>query len=377
MATTSDSSPDMGRQGTVRMAITEQIADMRPGERLPSIRNLMDTYGVTQVTIERCLGYLEGRGSIVRKPRSGTFVADVSAQSGPSRNGKTLGVIIPSFVLPGSGSFLEGIEEAAAAEGWMIQVCNAARGLDHELQFFQRCAQIGTKALIVYPSSWNILSDEYCDQVRRFVWSKKLSVVSVDLAIPGVGCDLATGDDVAAYECAAEILLEQGRTQICYCEAVGGLISAKRFAGVVKAVQSHGNGASVRRVAADLDRVQGDDQHVEATANRLADHLTDDLDAVIVGSTPLLPAVKKAIDLRGRNIGEDIAVAASMADSAAPPKAPIIQLRLPNRKIGRKAFELMLNRINQPDRAPVEARIPFEIINPYEKGTDSPISNKT
>ena len=365
------STPGIGRRGAFQRAIIRHIAEMRPGDRLPSIRKLMDTYGVTQVTVERCLGYLEGRGKIVRKARRGTYVAETTARGENHAADKTLGVIVPCFTLElGIGRFLEGLEEAAAADGWMVQICNAARGQEHELQFFRRCAEIGTQALVVYASSWNILTAEYCDEVRRFVWNKQLSVVGVDLAIPGVGCDLVAGDDTEAYERATKMLLERRARRICYLEAAAGLVSAKRFAGVQKAIEAQADGAVIVNLAAPTDRSSGTDPNVETTAQRIAAEMPADVDAVIVGSTPLLASVLRAAELRGRNIGEDLAVVASLSDNAPACQSPIIELRKPNRKIGRKAFKLVMRRLNNSNVAPVECRVPFEIINPYKESVE-------
>ena len=364
------SRPDNGRQIVVRKAIADHLAAMRPGDRLPSIRSMMDMYGTTQVTIERCLGYFEGRGRIVRKARSGTFVAETSTADKTRLNDKALGVIVPSLTAAafGTSSFLEGLEGCAAAAGWMVQICNAERGQEHELQFFGRCAKNGTQGLIVYPSTWNILSDEYCDEVRKFVWEKKLSVVCVDLSIPGVGCDLATSDDVGAYDQVTNILLKQGRRRLCYVEAAAGIISAKRLAGVQRAIGNGNRGeVTLSRISASLDRVRGDDRNVAATARCLADQLPADVDAVIVGSTVLYEAVLRMIELTGRTIGDDLAVAASLIDHAPPCTVPVIELRKQNNRIARKAFELVTARLANPDRMPVECRIPFEIVDPYER----------
>ena len=366
MTTKVVSSSRASRQGAVRQDITEHLTALRPGDRLPSIRSLMAQYNVTQVTIERCLGYLEGSGKIIRKARSGTYVADASSQSENHKADNVLGVIVPSFAFElGSGRFLEGVEQAAAAEGTMVQICNAAQGHEHELEFFRRCAENGTQALVVFPSSWNILSQEYCHGVRQFVWQKQLSVVGVELSIPGVQCDLVTCDEMGAYERATEIFLQAGRKRICYVEAAAGIVSTMRFAGVQKAMQSRGDGVSMTRVAAYLDHVYGTDRNVEATAELIAEQMPADVDAVIVGSTPLLSSVVRAIELRGWTIGDNLPVAASMSDNAPSCKSPIIELRKPNRKLGLKAFELVTQRLAEPDRPPVECRLPFEIINLY------------
>ncbi|MBC6462372.1 PLP-dependent aminotransferase family protein [Actinomadura sp. HBU206391] len=53
-----------------------QISGLRPGERLPSSRELMERHRVSPVTVSRALGVLAAEGLVVTRPGSGTYVAD-------------------------------------------------------------------------------------------------------------------------------------------------------------------------------------------------------------------------------------------------------------------------------------------------------------
>jgi GntR family transcriptional repressor for pyruvate dehydrogenase complex len=48
---------------------------LRPGERLPSERDLAETMDVSRPTLREALADLESRGLIVARPGGGTFVA--------------------------------------------------------------------------------------------------------------------------------------------------------------------------------------------------------------------------------------------------------------------------------------------------------------
>ncbi|GAA5054159.1 DNA-binding transcriptional MocR family regulator [Thermocatellispora tengchongensis] len=61
--------------------LREQVARLRPGDRLPSSRELMRTHGVSPVTVSRALGQLAAEGRVVTRPGSGTFVAHSSASA--------------------------------------------------------------------------------------------------------------------------------------------------------------------------------------------------------------------------------------------------------------------------------------------------------
>jgi DNA-binding transcriptional regulator YhcF (GntR family) len=54
--------------------ILETIDEMNPGEKLPSVRDLIRTYSVSQATIERCLDDITRQGLIKRERGRGIFV---------------------------------------------------------------------------------------------------------------------------------------------------------------------------------------------------------------------------------------------------------------------------------------------------------------
>ncbi|OFX26769.1 MAG: hypothetical protein A2Z07_00305 [Armatimonadetes bacterium RBG_16_67_12] len=47
----------------------------RPGERIPSEREICDTYGISRTTVRQTIGVLVAAGLLVRVPAKGTFVA--------------------------------------------------------------------------------------------------------------------------------------------------------------------------------------------------------------------------------------------------------------------------------------------------------------
>jgi len=52
-----------------------EIARARPGDRLPSSREIMRRHGVSPVTVSRALGQLAAEGRVITRPGSGAFVA--------------------------------------------------------------------------------------------------------------------------------------------------------------------------------------------------------------------------------------------------------------------------------------------------------------
>lgn len=56
--------------------LRRHVAALRPGDRLPSSRALMNRHQVSPVTVARAIGALAAEGLVVTRPGSGTFVAE-------------------------------------------------------------------------------------------------------------------------------------------------------------------------------------------------------------------------------------------------------------------------------------------------------------
>ncbi|MFE2994028.1 GntR family transcriptional regulator [Nocardia sp. NPDC059246] len=76
-----DVSGRVTKQAQLRSALTTLCANLRPGEMLPSERQLCDDYRVSRMTVREVLGQLESEGVITRVPGKGTFVAERVARS--------------------------------------------------------------------------------------------------------------------------------------------------------------------------------------------------------------------------------------------------------------------------------------------------------
>ncbi|MFJ9130949.1 winged helix-turn-helix domain-containing protein [Streptomyces sp. NPDC102340] len=67
-------------------ALRDDIKRMKPGEKLPSQRELMDRFGYASQTIQNGLAALRAEGLIVSAGNLGNFVSDGSAPSDDVRD---------------------------------------------------------------------------------------------------------------------------------------------------------------------------------------------------------------------------------------------------------------------------------------------------
>ncbi len=81
-ATGAISNSQVPKHEQLRVIILKLVKEeLEPGARLPSERTLMDSYGVSRITVRAAIGRLVNEGHLVRVPAKGTFVADSPVQS--------------------------------------------------------------------------------------------------------------------------------------------------------------------------------------------------------------------------------------------------------------------------------------------------------
>lgn len=69
----------------LQQAIRDRVAagEWKPGDQIPTIRELCDVYGVSRITVDQALGILAREGILTRRQGKGVFVAAPKIEQGP------------------------------------------------------------------------------------------------------------------------------------------------------------------------------------------------------------------------------------------------------------------------------------------------------
>ncbi|MBR7827841.1 PLP-dependent aminotransferase family protein [Actinospica sp. MGRD01-02] len=77
--------PDSSSTDSVIASLKRLLAQLSPGDKLPSSRDLVARHGVSPVTVSRAIAQLAAEGLVVTRPGAGSYVA---ARSTPARAGR-------------------------------------------------------------------------------------------------------------------------------------------------------------------------------------------------------------------------------------------------------------------------------------------------
>ena len=101
---------------------------LRPGDRLPTFREMRENFGATPTTVERVYRLLEGEGLIVRSQGRGVFVAATPARIATGVIGLSGATFARRLSHPYFAHLMEGVHEAAARAGREILVLQQRLG---------------------------------------------------------------------------------------------------------------------------------------------------------------------------------------------------------------------------------------------------------
>lgn len=191
--------------------VRDQIADavkrgeFRPGERLPSERDLALRFNVSYMTARRAVTALVEADILHRRERSGTYVAGSDDETVATR--LTVNVICTAYETPAVDEFVDGTARTIDERGWdmnLIRVSEDNQGP-------------AAAAIRDAPASFVLLHDLYpWQQVRAALIECRDKVVISGSRTDHLGVRCVQSDDAYAMRLAVNHLQEMGHANIAY-----------------------------------------------------------------------------------------------------------------------------------------------------------------
>ncbi|OOC62695.1 GntR family transcriptional regulator [Paenibacillus ihbetae] len=300
----------------------------RPGDRIPSEKELAEAYNVSRITSKKAMELLAAEGMIVRKPGRGSFVADpetgMQEAAAPGRqdgsrgvNGhgqeqavKLIGVVLTDFAGSYGTRLIYGMEDAARERDCFLVLRRTFGVQENEEDTIRKLLQLGVDGLIVFPAQGEFFNAEILKLVIE-----RFPLVLIDREIKGVAAASISTDNTKAATEAAEHLFDLGHTHIALLSPPPVDTSAveDRIEGFVQAHAGRGVAADRSLWICDLTSTlpnSFNDENIERDIGRIMKHLQEQpaITAIFAIEYYIALLAKEAVTRLGLSIPEDISI---------------------------------------------------------------------
>lgn len=230
---------------------------LRPGDRVPSERELAEQFQVSRITSKNALDRLEAAGVLLRRKGKGTFVArpEDRGTDGPSHGPdegsgvRTCGLILPDFSETYGLYLLYAIEERCSELGIRLLLKRTYGHQDQEERAIRHFAQSGVDGLIVFP----VHGEHYNTELLRLVFDQ-FPLVLVDRYLKGIPACCVYTDNRTACKVLTQHLIELGHEQIAFVSPPSEHTSTieDRLLGYMQAFHEKGIGLNAQHILSGL-----------------------------------------------------------------------------------------------------------------------------
>ncbi|MFV0366403.1 MAG: LacI family DNA-binding transcriptional regulator [Mangrovibacterium sp.] len=314
---------------------------------MASMNEVAKRAGVSIATVSRVLNNNE---SVNEDTRNKILAAIKELKYSPSRvakrlrskngGGNMIGIMIPDISNPFYVEVLKGIESIAFEQGYVTIFCNFEQSEEKETAYLKILESEAIDGLIA-------ASVNDVNPILERMLNAGLPVVCVDRDLKGVNVDLVQVDNEYGTYNAVSYLIKSGYKRIGYIGGLNTISTSKaREAGYCRALVESG-------LEVDESLVLDGDSSLESGASMAEQllSLTNPPDALFCGNNLLTLGALKVINRRGIKVPEDIGIVGfddmAWASSLNPPLTSVHQ---PAREIGRRAGDLLIQRIKNPNR---------------------------
>lgn len=262
-----------------------------------------------------------------------------------------LGVLLPDIQNPFYVDVMRGIEDVAYKNNYAIIMCNYGQDEKKEIMYLDILQSEAIDGLIAAPVNEN-------DQRLKSIIKEGLPVVCVDRGLAGIDVDIVWVNNEDGSFAAVTHLINSGYKRIAYISGLPSIPSSRmREKGYLRALENSSISSS------DLIKY-GDssyDSGVELCAQLL--DLPNPPDAIFTGNNLITLGALETIHKRKKRIPDDVAIVGFddmfWASSLNP---PLTAVRQPAYEIGKRAGELLIQRINDPLRPCIQMTLNAELM---------------
>lgn len=209
--------------------LTEEIESGRykPGDMIPTEKELMAQFGVSRMTTNRALQILVSSGVITRKAGLGSFVTHAATEPGatssPAREALTteervsglatplIGFVIPFLDHTIGPKLLAEIERQVRNVGFALAVACSYGEQASEEAAIEQLLSVGAQGLIIFP-----VNGEFYNRAILRLHVNEFPIVLVDKQLQGIPLPYVVTDNVGGARALTDHLLDHGHRNIAF-----------------------------------------------------------------------------------------------------------------------------------------------------------------
>lgn len=181
-----------------------RIGTMPAGHRLPTVREVMEEFRVSQVTVERALSLLSKEGLIVRSSRKGTYVSE-SRSSTKARATYRIALAMPDYPSPVFDAFLPALKTQLEQIGELSKIIR----FDWRNRVVRSVPKNQIDGLVLFPATGKYEPSDL-QRIKDF----GIPVVVMSRMFADIAVDCVATDDDFGGSLAAEHLLSLGHRKL-------------------------------------------------------------------------------------------------------------------------------------------------------------------
>jgi LacI family transcriptional regulator len=295
------------------------------------------TYRISQVTSRKVL-------SAARKYQ---YYPNRIARGLKMEKSETLGLIIPDIANPYFGSIAKTIEMEARSNGYSIILCDSLDDIVSEKELLHLLAGRKVDGIIIAPAG-----NESAHIVE--MQEQGIPLVVIDRYLPETNLPYVTTDNYKGAFMAVDHIISKGHKRIACIQGI------KRISSNTDRVRGYRDALLYNGLAVEEYMIAGDDfgELNGYTQTHALLQLTQRPTAILTLSNLISLGALRALKEAQLNVPSDISIVSFDEQPwSAFLSCPMTTVQQPREEIGKQAFQLLLELINEGNKKPAENKI--------------------
>ncbi|MGB8451098.1 MAG: GntR family transcriptional regulator [Anaerocolumna sp.] len=354
---------ELSKHAVLSQWIKDNIANntFKVGEKIPSENELASRFMFSRQTVRQAIGTLVTEGFLVREHGSGTYVR-LPGKKIAAEKTMRIGVIttyLDDYVFPG---IIHGIEEVLTDNGYTLSLGITHNKPSDEENCLIQIMQSGVDGLIVEGTKSALPNPN--EQLYMQIQEKNIPTVFINGYYRGYNDSYIILDDVKTGRILTDLLFENGHTSIGGIFKSDDLQGIGRYEGLLKSIKN--NNLTLNENSIIWYTTEDFRYFFEGTMDKILLDRLNSITGVVCYNDLVAAALIRLLKRNGKSVPEDISIVS--VDNSFLSKQMVCNLTsivYPAKKIGRKAAQILLQHINNPQKPE------HIILEPYIKIRDS------